>query len=139
MTMLALPRNQLALLGTALVGLFIAAGAVVGANWYSQHQSEAIARALTGGNPSDAPDIIRRYGCSGCHTIPGISGADGQVGAPLSDIKRRVYVGGVVFNSPENLVRWIVSPQTFLEHSAMPATGISEAEARDVAAYLYAQ
>jgi mono/diheme cytochrome c family protein len=110
-----------------------------GTRWYSQHQSEAVARALTAGEPSRAPDIIRRYGCSGCHTIPGIPGADGLVGASLSDIKRRVYVGGVAFNSPENLVRWIVSPQTFSEHSAMPATGISEAEARDVAAYLYAR
>jgi mono/diheme cytochrome c family protein len=121
-----------------LVGAAIAAGAA-GGTWYSQHQSAAIARALTDGEPSRAPEIIRRYGCSGCHTISGIAGADGLVGTPLSNIKRRVYVGGVAFNSPQNLVRWIVSPQTFSEHSAMPATGISEAEARDVAAYLYAQ
>ena len=139
MTMLALRRNPLALSGFVLLGVVIAAGAVGGARWYSQQQSEAIARALTGGEPSRAPDIIRRYGCSGCHTIPGIPGADGLVGASLSDIKHRVYVGGVAFNSPENLTRWIVSPQAFSEHSAMPATGISEVEARDVAAYLYAQ
>jgi cytochrome c len=44
-----------------------------------------------------------------------------------------------VLNSPDNLTRWMVSPQTFSPRSAMPATGISEAEARDVAAYLYAQ
>jgi mono/diheme cytochrome c family protein len=36
-------------------------------------------------------------------------------------------------------VRWIVSPQTFSPRSAMPATGISEAEARDVAAWLYSR
>jgi mono/diheme cytochrome c family protein len=132
-------RKRLALLGALLIGVVVAAGMAGGTRWYSQHQSEAVARALTAGEPSRAPDIIRRYGCSGCHTIPGIPGADGLVGASLSDIKRRVYVGGVAFNSPENLVRWIVSPQTFSEHSAMPATGISEAEARDVAAYLYAR
>jgi cytochrome c1 len=57
----------------------------------------------------------------------------------LVDIKRRVYVGGVVPNSPENLVRWIVAPQIFSPRSAMPATGISEAEARDVATYLYSR
>jgi mono/diheme cytochrome c family protein len=94
---------------------------------------------MTGGDLARAPAIIRRYGCAGCHTIPGIPGGDGQVGGPLSDIKRRVYVGGVVTNSPDNLVRWIVSPQIFSPRSAMPATGISEAEARDVAAWLYSR
>ena len=52
---------------------------------------------------------------------------------------QRVYVGGVVANSPDNLVRWIVSPQTFSPRTAMPATGITEAEGRDVAAYLYSR
>jgi mono/diheme cytochrome c family protein len=137
MKMPRLGRKRLALLAIPLV--CIAAGTTAAAKWYSQHQTEVVARALTAGEPSRAPEIIRRYGCSGCHTIPGIPGADGLVGASLTDIKHRVYVGGVVFNSPENLIRWIVSPQTFSEHSAMPTTGISEAEARDVAAYLYAQ
>ena len=99
----------------------------------------ALARALTGGDPDRAPGVLRRYGCSGCHTIPGIPGADGQVGASLADIRKRVYVGGATTNSAENLVRWIVLPQSFSPASAMPATGISENEARDVAAYLYAQ
>jgi mono/diheme cytochrome c family protein len=94
---------------------------------------------MTGGNPMRAPQLIRRYGCAGCHTIPGIPGGDGQVGGPLADIKYRVYVGGVATNSPDNLVRWIVSPQAFSPRSAMPATGISEMEARDVAAYLYSR
>jgi len=137
MKMLLRRKKRLALLAVLLV--CIAAGTTAGTKWYSQHRSEVIARALTAGDPSRAPEIIRRYGCSGCHTIPGIPGADGLAGASLSDIKRRVYVGGVVFNSPDNLIRWIVSPETFSEHSAMPSTGISEAEARDVAAYLYAQ
>ncbi|MGY4382706.1 cytochrome c1 [Bradyrhizobium sp. i1.3.6] len=33
----------------------------------------------------------------------------------------------------------IVAPQTFSPRTAMPATGITESEARDIAAYLYAQ
>jgi cytochrome c1 len=121
--------------GALFVSLFVAAGMI----WQQQRQSERVAVAMTGGDPARAPAAIRRYGCGGCHTIPGIPGGDGQVGASLAAIRQRVYVGGVVSNSPENLVQWIVSPQAFSPRSAMPATGISEAEARDVAAYLYSR
>src|SRR6195256_223301 len=118
------------------MALLVASVAAVGMTWKAQHQSNSVAMAMTGGDLARAPDIIRRYGCAGCHTIPGIPGGDGQGGGPLSDIKPRVYVGGVLPNSPDNLVRWIASPQAFSPRSAMPATGISEAEARDVAAFL---
>ena len=121
------------------MALLVASVAAVGMTWKAQHQSNSVAMAMTGGDLARAPDIIRRYGCAGCHTIPGIPGGDGQVGGPLSDIKHRVYVGGVLTNSPDNLVRWIVSPQAFSPRSAMPATGISEAEARDVAAFLFSR
>jgi cytochrome c2 len=107
--------------------------------WEAQHQSRDVAITVAGGDPARAPDIIRRYGCAGCHTIPGIPGGDGKVGGPLAGIKSRVYVGGVVTNTADNLIAWIVTPQTFSPRSAMPATGISEAEARDVATYLYSQ
>jgi cytochrome c len=121
------------------VALTAALTAVAFVTWKAQHQSRNLAIAMTGGDPARAPDIIRRYGCGGCHTIPGIPGGDGKVGGPLADIKGRVYVGGVATNTPDNLIAWIVSPQTFSSSSAMPATGISQAEARDVATYLYSR
>ncbi|AYM66029.1 cytochrome C [Agrobacterium fabrum] len=98
----------------------------------------AVATAMTGGDARLAPEIFRRYGCAGCHTIPGIPGADGKVGGELRSIRERVYIGDGVNNTPENLVRWIVSPTHFSRGTAMPETGISEAEARHLAAYLYA-
>ncbi|MDB5629452.1 MAG: putative cytochrome c class protein [Tardiphaga sp.] len=104
-----------------------------------QQQQSDVALALTGGDASRAPPLLRRYGCAGCHTIPGIPGADGQVGAPLRDMRSRVYVGGVLPNNADNLIKWIDSPTTFNPKSAMPRTGVSESEARDIAAYLYAQ
>jgi cytochrome c1 len=107
--------------------------------WKIHQQAGNVAVAMAGGDPDRAPDIIRRYGCGGCHTIPGIPGGDGKVGGPLADIKDRVYVGGVANNTTDNLIAWIVSPQSFSPRSAMPATGISEAEARDVATYLYSK
>jgi cytochrome c1 len=98
----------------------------------------AAAVALTGGDPARAPLLFRRYGCSGCHTIPGIPGADGQTGAPLTGLSKRVFIAGVLENRSDNLVAWIVSPQSFSPQTAMPNTGISEQEAKDLAAYLYA-
>jgi cytochrome c len=132
---LALTKYRWNVVGAIVVLAALAAAA--GSLWQMQHRSANIAVALTGGDIARAPDLIRRYGCAGCHTIPGIPGGDGQVGGPLKDVRQRVYVGGVIANSPDNMIKWIVSPQTFSPRSAMPATGISEAEARDVAAYLY--
>ena len=94
---------------------------------------------MTGGDPARGPMILRRFGCAGCHTISGVPGGDGQVGGSLNGLRTRIYIAGVTTNSPDNLVKWIVAPQTFSQQTAMPRTGISEAEARDVAAYLYAQ
>jgi cytochrome c2 len=121
--------------GCALTALAVAGGV---AQSYRK-QTENTARAMTAGDPARAPALIRRYGCAGCHTISGIPGGDGQVGSSLADLRQRVYIAGVVTNSPDNLIRWIVTPQVFSSRTAMPVTGISEAEARDVAAYLYAQ
>jgi cytochrome c2 len=122
-------------------GVVVALTAVVTSTmaWSSRQQNERIARAMTGGDPGNAPSIMRRYGCAGCHTIAGVPGADGQVGPPLTGLRQRVYIGGVANNAPDNLVQWIVSPPAFSPRTAMPVTGISEAEARDVAAYLYSQ
>ncbi|TPM34600.1 cytochrome c [Mesorhizobium sp. B2-3-4] len=104
-----------------------------------KHTKASIARMMTGGDPGRAPAIFRRYGCAGCHTISGIPGADGQAGAPLAKLSKRVYIAGLLENRPANLVAWIVSPQRFSPQTAMPQSGISEQEARDLAAYLYAQ
>jgi mono/diheme cytochrome c family protein len=132
------PRFGWPVAGAAVV-VFVLTAAAGTTLWQERHRSEGIARAMAGGNPARAPELIRRYGCAGCHAISGIPGSDGQVGGPLNDMRQRVYVGGVVVNSPDNLIRWIISPQTFSPRSAMPATGISETEARDVATYLYSR
>jgi cytochrome c len=124
-----------------LIGLTFAVSvaAVVAQALQQSKKQQEIAIALTGGDPARAPFLFRRYGCVGCHEIPGIPGADGKVGAPLAGLRERVYIAGVASNTSDNLIHWIVSPQAFSPRTAMPATGISEAEARDLAAYLYAR
>jgi len=105
--------------------------------WMDGSQSGAVARALTGGDPARASALVTRYGCGGCHTIPGVPAADGKAGPPLGGIRQRVFIAGMLPNTADNLIGWIVAPRTFSPHSAMPVTGISKAEARDVAAWLY--
>jgi putative membrane protein len=53
-------------------------------------------------------------------------------------LSQRVFIAGVLPNTADNLVNWIVQPRTYSPGSAMPVTGISKAEARDIAAWLYA-
>jgi cytochrome c len=98
---------------------------------------EREAEAMTGGDPARGKTAINRYGCAACHQIPGVSGAQGLVGPPLDGIARRSYIGGVLGNTPENMIRWIQNPQAVDQKTAMPNLGVTDAEARDIAAYLY--
>jgi cytochrome c len=93
--------------------------------------------AVPGGDADRAPDLIRTYGCGGCHAIPGITGADGRVGPDLAGIDERRYIAGVLPNTPENLVRWIVNPPAVSPSTLMPDLGVGDPQARDIAAYLY--
>jgi len=105
---------------------------------HEARQKTELAMTLTGGDPSRAPSLMTRYGCAGCHTIEGIPGADGQVGPPLKQLIERVYIGGAAPNNAGNLIDWLLDPPRFAPHAAMPPPGLSETEARDIAAYLYA-
>jgi cytochrome c1 len=95
------------------------------------------AEIVPGGNPQAGAQLIEDYRCGVCHTIPGIKGADGLVGPPLILFARRTYVGGEVPNTPPNLIHWIMDPSSIEPGTAMPTLGLSEQQARDVAAYLY--
>ncbi len=94
-------------------------------------------RALTGGNPSRGRELIRGYGCDSCHTIPGVVTADAHVGPPLNKVAHRVYLAGHIENTPDNMMRWIQHPRTLDPKTAMPEMGVTEADSRDITAYLY--
>jgi cytochrome c2 len=95
------------------------------------------ARRLTGGDPAEGRELVEAYGCGACHTMSGVPGARGLVGPPLDGLRQRVYLAGVVPNSPQNLVRWIVDPKRIDSLTAMPELGVAESQARDMAAFLY--
>jgi cytochrome c2 len=91
----------------------------------------------TGGDPRHGAVIITRESCGACHAIPEIQQADGQVGPPLAHLAERTVIAGVLPNTPANLERWIQYPQAITPGNAMPNSGLDDAQARDVAAYLY--
>jgi cytochrome c2 len=95
------------------------------------------AAEMTGGDPARGPDLMRKYGCQSCHTIPGVVGADGLVGPPLAGIASRSYIGGVLPNAPDNMLRWIRDPKAVDPLTAMPNTGVTASDARHIVAYLY--
>lgn len=80
---------------------------------------------------------FHQHGCTSCHVIPGVVGADTHVGPPLTDIARRKYLAGVLPNTPANLVRWLREPQALAPGSAMPDLGVGRQAALDMATYLY--
>jgi putative membrane protein len=95
------------------------------------------AASMTGGDPFAGRHKIQELGCGACHVIPGVSAARGLVGPSLEGIASRNYIGGVLPNEPQNLMRWLLDPQAHSPRTVMPAVVASEDDARDIAAYLY--
>jgi cytochrome c1 len=104
---------------------------------YTQAKNFKSAIRLVGGDPYAGRQAIQRYGCKACHTIPGIPGANGQVGPPLTQFGSRTYIAGELPNTPENLMRWIRTPHDVEPHTAMPEMGVTDKDSQDIATYLY--
>ena len=121
---------------TLRAGAVLLAAAFAAGCGDERYHDEAVAN-MVGGNPDRGPQLIRSYGCSTCHTVAGVDGANGLVGPPLTGIAQRAYIAGVLPNAPENMVRWIENPKAVDSLTAMPVLGVTPADARDIAAYLY--
>ena len=119
-----------------VAGAMLICGIATACN-YGRESKEATAKTLTGGDPERGKAAIARYGCGGCHTIPGIDGATATVGPPLSNIASRQTLGGHLTNTPDNMKLWIRNPQKIDPKNVMPDMGVTEAEAADITAYLY--
>jgi cytochrome c2 len=88
-------------------------------------------------DPEQGALYISEAGCGSCHIIPGIDGAEGLVGPPLDHMGKRIFVAGLLRNTPANMVTWLLDPQEVVPGNAMPDIGLSEEQARDITAYLY--
>lgn len=80
--------------------------------------------------------LVAAKGCGSCHIIPGISGATGLTGPSLADIRRRTTIAGLLPNNPDDMAKWLQSPQQIKPGDAMPNVGLNAQDAKDIAAFL---
>jgi putative membrane protein len=92
---------------------------------------------VPGGQAELGKQAIAAYGCGSCHVIPRVPNAQGMVGPSLEKFARRTYIAGEAPNTADQLVRWIQAPQSIEPGTAMPNLGVTEQQARNIAAYLY--
>jgi cytochrome c2 len=92
---------------------------------------------VPGGDPERGREVIVASGCGACHTIPGVPGATARVAPPLIDWGTRTTIVGLVPNTPERLVQWIMDPAELRPGTTMPTVGVSREDALQMAAYLY--
>lgn len=88
------------------------------------------------GDPSRGQKLVTSYGCTSCHQMPGVAGT-GMVGPMLDHIGTRRYLAGRFPNVPQNMVEWLRFPNEAKPHTGMPDLGVTDRDARDMAAYLY--
>jgi cytochrome c oxidase subunit 2 len=74
--------------------------------------------------------------CAGCHTVRGTD-AKGEHGPDLTHLNsRRRLAAGVLTNTPDHLMKWIVNAQQLKPGSRMPGFKLSEKEASALALFL---
>jgi mono/diheme cytochrome c family protein len=81
-------------------------------------------------------DAMHQYACSACHDVPGLTGPRTRVGPRLEGFASRALVAGKLPRTTDNIVRWLRHTQQVKPGTAMPELGVTEQDARDMAAYL---
>ncbi len=120
-------------LALAAFGLFSAAAGAPAC----VDREDAPARQVADGDLERGRLALERYGCGGCHQIPGVPRAVSWVAPPLMAYAERGFVAGVMANNADNLIAWIMDPPAVDPLTAMPNLGVTREDARDMAAYLY--
>ena len=93
--------------------------------------------AACGEDPHAQAKRLIAQNCAACHTVPGVTGANGRVGPSLAGIARQQIIAGYFANTPDTLTHWIESPQEMLPGNAMPDMRLSHQQADEIASYLY--
>lgn len=94
-------------------------------------------RAIMGADAAEGLAIMQRTGCTACHAIPGVAWPRGLAGPALDGFADSPMIAGQFPNRPDLLIAFIKDAPSMAPATAMPAMPLTEAEARDMAAYLY--
>jgi cytochrome c oxidase subunit II len=100
--------------------------------WVAQQRA---APAEAAGPAAAGKAVFAGSACVGCHTIKGVSA--GILGPDLTHFgSRAMLAAGMWPNTPENVAEWLKDPQRLKPGVKMPALGLSDDQAKAIAAYL---
>jgi cytochrome c2 len=95
------------------------------------------ALAEPAGNLERGSQLAAQYGCTICHTIPGVEGPQGTLAPTLQGVASRPTISfGAVQNTPSNLLRFIQNPASLNPQSSMPPIAMPPGDAQDLAAFV---
>ena len=98
-------------------------------------QQRAAPADPTGDLATTGKTIFAGSACVGCHTIKGVSA--GVLAPDLTHFgSRSMFAAGMWPTTPENVAEWVKDPQRLKPGVKMPALGLTDEQAKAVAAYL---
>ena len=103
------------------------------ARWVAAQKAEPAEPAA--GPAADGKAIFARSACVGCHAIRGVS--SGALGPDLTTFgSRHTLAAGILPVTVETVAAWVKDPSALKPDAKMPALGLTDEQARAVAAYL---
>jgi cytochrome c oxidase subunit 2 len=101
--------------------------------WANERRAAAAAPTT---RSSSAGRVVFVRSCGACHSVVG-SEALGRMGPDLTHLASRPTIGaGALTNTSEHLTQWIRNAPGVKEGVRMPPMTLTDAELRDVVAYL---
>lgn len=89
------------------------------------------------GSVTNGKALFVAKGCTGCHMAPGVPGS-ATVGPNQAHYAVRAKTaGGTLPNTPANTEKWLTNPPAIKPGTDMPNLGLSQAEIKDLTAFLY--
>lgn len=100
--------------------------------WVAQQQAAPVDAT---GPAAAGKALFAGSACVGCHTIKGVSA--GILGPDLTHFgSRTMLAAGMWPNTPDNVAEWVKDPQRLKPGVKMPALGLTDEQAKAIAAYL---
>jgi cytochrome c oxidase subunit II len=97
----------------------------------------AQAPAAAGPDTMAGKKLFSSKGCVQCHSLNAVKFSKSLIGPNLANIGSRRYIAaGTLPNTEDNLTHWIQHPWSVKHGVLMPELGLSETDARTLAAYL---